>query len=147
MKVLSIDPGDTTGWIYIEDPDTIMAYGNLKFDKITDFLGEWDYEKNPIDVFLVEDFRVFNKSAVRNGDRQRTTRVLGMVEVIAKMKKIRLVKQDSNVLPVAVRTTGIDPYKGKHKDTHWAFAYTHVAYYFTLLKLRKSAGQLAREKK
>lgn len=147
MRILAIDPGDTTGWCYIENPDTILGYGNLKYADLIEFIGDWDYAERPIDVMLVEDYIIFDKRRVRFGDRQKTTRALGAIEVAARINRIRLVKQDSKVLPTAVKLTGIDPYKGKHKDTHWAFAYTHAAYYLTLLKLRKSALQMKMEGK
>lgn len=147
MKVLAIDPGDTTGWCYIESPDTILGYGNLKYADLIEFIGDWDYSERPIDVMLVEDYIVFDKKRIRFGDRQKTTRALGAIEVAARINKIKLVKQDSGVLPSAVKRTGIDPYKGSHKKTHWAFAYTHAAYFFVLLGKRKSALQMELEKK
>ena len=147
MRILSIDPGDTTGWCYLEAPDTILGYGNLPYASLIEFIGDWDYAEKPIDVFLVEDFIMFDRRRQRFGDRQKTTRALGAIEVAARMSRTRLVKQDSSVIQTAIKRTGIDPTKGSHKKTHWAYAYLHAAYYLTLLGLRKSALQLAREKK
>ena len=147
MRVLAIDPGDTTGWCYIEDPDTILGYGNLPYASLIEFIGDWDYAEKPIDVFLVEDFIVFDRRRQRFGDRQKTTRAIGAIEVAARMQKIKLVKQDSRIIPTAIKRTGIDPTKGSHKKTHWAFAYLHAAYFFVSLKLRKSALQIELEKK
>lgn len=141
MKVLSIDPGDMTGWCYIEAPDTILGYGNLPYASLIEFIGDWDYAKKPIDVFLVEDFIVFDKRRQRFGDRQKTTRALGAIEVAARMRKVKLIKQDSSIIPTAIKRTGIDPRKGSHAKTHWAYAYLHAAYFFTTLRLRKSALQ------
>lgn len=147
MKVLSIDPGDTTGWCYIESPDTIIGYGNLKYADLIPFIGDWDYAERPIDVILAEDYLVFDKRRIRFGDRQKTTRALGALEVAARINKIKFVKRDSSILPTAVKRTGIDPYRGAHKDTHWAFAYLHAAYFFVTLGLRKSALQKSKEMK
>lgn len=143
-RVLAIDPGETTGWAYIE-PDRILDIGQFKFRDVNEFLGEWPFDIKPIDFIVIEDFKIFDKKKVRMGDRMITTRIIGACELFAKMLKIKVVKQDSSVLPAAIRRTGIDPYKGSHSNTHWAFAYVHGMYFFIQMGLAKSALQKSKE--
>lgn len=144
MRVLAIDPGESTGWCY-HSATEIYGFGNIAYAKINDFLAEWEKE---VDIIVMEDWRTFKmKAAAKMGDRQKTSRVIGAIELFAKMKKINLVKQDSSDLPTIVKRTGIDPYKsGAHKKTHWMFAYAHGMYFLVKMKLAKSALQKEQEK-
>lgn len=153
MRVFSVDPGETTGWAYQDErddyPGGILDFGQIKgIPEFTIFMENWDTEKRPIDFVVMEDYVVWagNRGAKANvGSRLETVRIIGVMESWCFRNGIKFTKYPSagDFLKLQAMQTGLDPTKGAHSKTHWAYAANHGRYYLQEMKLAKNALQRA----
>lgn len=151
MRVLSIDPGETTGWAYQDErddyPGGLLDFGQIKgIKEFAVWLENWNLEKKPIDFVVIEDYVVWagNRGAKANvGSRLETVRVLGAVEswCFRNDKKFKKYPSAGDFLKLQALQCGLDPTRGAHKNTHWAYAANHGRYYLQEIKLAKTALQ------
>lgn len=149
--VLAVDPGIMNGicaWnIDKETPELIVdLFTHVHINDMTDFLADVikDYE---VKFFVVEDFQLFGKLAKQqSGSSMPASRVIGQMELIAKMADAPLYKQKANLLPQALKIAGVEMPKD-HSKSHRFSAYAHGYLKMHELKMVKSALRLELEKK
>lgn len=148
MKILSFDPGETTGWAYQDETDNdypkgILGLGQLKgLVELDDFLRAWDLEKKPVDVLVIEGFRNYNMKA-NFGSENETSQAFGIIRVWGLRNKLREHLYYSKDISTVAKIVGLDPYKaGPHKATHWVFAANYGRHYLIKAGKAKSALQL-----
>lgn len=150
MRVLSFDPGNTTGWAYQDGendyPSGILDFGQLEgLIAVDDFLRAWNLETRPVDWLVVEGFRNFSVKATY-GSENFTSQVLGIIEVWGLRHKIPCKKYFSHEIDNVAKIVGVNPRKGKHKNTHWLFAANYGRHHLIKCGKAKSAIQVAKEK-
>jgi len=152
VKVLSFDPGETTGWAYQDErddfPGGIIDLGQISgIQQLSLFLNSWT---RPVDHVTIEDYTVWggNRGDKANkGSKLETVRAVGVIESFCYVKGIPFTKYDSQDVTLYSMKVGLDPRKGAHKNTHWAFAAVYGRWYLVFNKLAKSALQLDRLKR
>lgn len=141
---VGIDPGGTTGVCVLDREGNILDTEQLKFDQLIDCFSNLvaDYD---IKHVVVENFITFGHKAMQQtGSKVPAARVIGAVNVWAKLMKLPVTLQMSSILPIAEKWSRINFKKaGAHKDTHWVAAYLHVFYWMVQHQIIKT--QFAKE--
>ena len=152
MRVLSIDPGETSGWAYQDERDDYPG-GLLDLGQTTkgllgmmDLLEGWNLELKPIDAIVIEDYTIYDAKA-NMGTKGVTIGVKDYARAWAIRKAIPTELYDSRMIPTVAKQVGVDPRKGAHKNTHWVYAANYGRHYLVKRGLAKSALQLAMEAK
>lgn len=130
MRVLSFDPGETTGYAYQDGRDNfpggLLDLGQIEgLEEFVTFLENWNVEAKAVDFVVIEDYVVWGGKRggqSNTGSRLETVRVIGIIESWCFRNKIKFHKYESSDLNLFAKHTGLDPRKGAHKNTHWAFA-------------------------
>lgn len=126
-RVLSFDPGETTGWVY-QDIDKIIDFGQAK--GLTELIEVCSKFEGITDHVVIEDYIILDKKARSHaGSRVPTIQMIGYLKAwaitntsheptmyAARMKNIQQMQ------------TGMKPI-GAHKDNHWVDAYNHGRWY------------------
>lgn len=115
MKVLSFDPGGDTGWAYQSpqvDPNDTTAFmmGDVKTAKITDFLLQWDLKKNPVDIVVIEAYRIRETKrdlSSNVGIKLITVENIGRVQFWCEMNGIEYVEYETKHKPTIWKATGV----------------------------------------
>lgn len=151
MRVFSADPGETTGWAYQDErddyPGGILDFGQVKgLKEFAIFMEKWNLETRPIDHMVIEKYVVWGSKrgkAANTGSELETVRVIGILESWCFRNDIKFTKYPSSgdLLKLQAMQCGLDPTKGQHKNTHWAYAANHGRYYLQQIGLAKSAIQ------
>lgn len=152
VKVLSLDPGETTGWAYQDEhceyPGGLLDIGQIGGIKE---LAVWlEAFTRPVDVVVIEDYKVWKgkRGAKSNtGSNLPTVRTIGVIESWALRNGIKIVKYPSYDADVIARKVGVNPRDGAHRDTHWVFAANYGRWYLIQQGLVMSALQLEMAKK
>lgn len=126
MNVLSFDTGKTIGWT-IQNEERLIDKGQIQYKDFTDWLLL--HKTKPIDVVVYEKIQILPGKSHFFINEHGTIRALGQIELFAKMINARLVASLNTRNPQLAKQTGVDPKKGSHAKTHWAFAYNHGAGY------------------
>lgn len=155
MRVLSFDPGETTGYAYQDErddfPGGILDLGQVAgIEEFTHHLESWDLVAKPVDFVVIEDYVVWggSRGAKSNtGSRLETVRVMGTIESWCFRHGIKFKKYESSQLTLFAKHTGLNPRAGAHKNTHWAFAAVYGRKYLQEIGLAKTALQRAMMKK
>lgn len=126
---LAIDPGDTTGWATFRVDGSAITYGQWTgkeavYDNLVQMLHD-----EPIQLIILEDFRLYPwKSMEQAWSQLNTVRIIGAIECICTLRKLKYVLQSTSVKPLGYRYAGIQPPKN-HKESHGPDAYVHGVYY------------------
>lgn len=151
-KVLSIDPGETSGWAYQDERDNypggIIDLGQVSNGLIgmMDLLEDWNFDLKPIDYVVIEDYTIYDPKA-NMGTKGITIGVKDYARAWAIRKKIPTKLYDSRDIPTIAKQVGMDPSKGAHKNTHWAYAANYGRHFLVKSGFAKSAIQLQMAKK
>lgn len=148
VNVLSLDPGETTGWAYQDGrddfPGGIIDFGQISsLEELANFLEGFT---RPVDHVVIEDYTVWGgkKGAKSNvGSKLITVRAIGIVESWCFRKGIKFTKYPSDKLDLFAKQTGLNPRIGAHKNTHWAFAAVYGRKWLQDNKYAKTAIQRA----
>lgn len=99
LRVLTFDPGETTGYAFFEAPELIEAgqipTGSLKIGLplITDLMND----KKP-QAIVVEDYRIYrSKAKIHIGSDLHTARLIGTIETLCAQHNIPLYKQSAAI--------------------------------------------------
>jgi len=130
MKLLGLDPGQSTGYALIEVDGGVVT--------LVDFGVELKEEVTKVhelilqaDIVICEDFKIRpDKARAGNFDYNNMVapRVIGKIELLCSMSQTKLVKQQPSVKPPAYGLSGMQYVKGK-KNQHWQDAFAHAVYY------------------
>lgn len=130
MRILSLDPGHTTGFCVLTIDKKIPKLSRVGECK-DPTLEELEDEFKNCDVIVCEDFLVDpRKSQAGAFDRSRmqTIQVIGSVQTLARINQKRVVLQLNNVKPVGYGFANL-VYRRGAKGVHIQDAIAHVMYY------------------
>lgn len=126
-KVLSFDPGATSGWCY-QDEDQVFAMSQTT--DINGFLEAWDIAKLPVDHVVFEGYRINPHQATQNvGIRLVTVEAIGSIVQWATFKKIKFTEYLPMLKPQQAKLTQIFPKKMRKDISHKFDAFNHGRYY------------------
>lgn len=127
--LLAIDPGLATGysvWLDARPGRQGDVRGMSKFD---DWLVEYVGKYGKPDIIVMEKFELFRwKAEKQSGSNMPASKVIGKVELWAKMHKIPIVMQAPSILPVAQKWSKIKM-PSNHDQSHHIAALNHAVYY------------------
>lgn len=129
MRTLSLDPGKTTGFAYLENRSPIKI-GEVK--NSYQVLGDWligFLNANEVDILIIEDF-VFRPGFKEN--QWKTTEVpklIGQCQQIARERRLQIVIQQPSIKPVGYGQAGLKYVKGK-RGMHREDAVAHGTFYW-----------------
>jgi hypothetical protein len=151
VRVLAIDPGRTegvtagSGWCY-QDPNEVFKMGSTK--DLEKLLIDWNLTDDPIDVLVVEEYRIIPQTINQNiGIKQVTVQNIGAAKLWARMNKIRVVEYLPTLKPTQCKATGVTPKKMQKIKEHEWDAYNHGRYFLIQSGLAPSALELEMIKK
>lgn len=133
---LALDPGTHTGWALWDKDGKFLEMGTTHSD--TQLHEKLASLPITIKVVVIEDFQLWHHKAQQQaGSRMPAPKTIGAVETFARLWGARIVKQPSNIKPIAERMTGVST-KGKQKSqTHVLDAYNHGEYYLIKNKVKE----------
>lgn len=146
--IAGFDPGLATGYSIWRDARP-AEHGDVRgMAKFDDFLVDFVEKFGKPDVIVVEKFTLFRWKAVQqSGSDMPASKVIGKIELWARMHKIPIVYQPANILPIAVKWSQI-PLPANHDKSHHISALNHVVYYLVKNKMMSPLGlHSASEKK
>lgn len=127
--LLGVDPGKTTGWALFEN-GLPVTWGQAKGVEAFDIeLDDIVQAYGPPNIVIVEDFALFRGKALQqSGSKMEASQVIGVMASFARRHKAELVKQPSNILPIAQKWSKMNM-PSNHSTSHWVSAYNHAWYY------------------
>lgn len=130
MRLVSVDPGETTGIAVWEGSKSVETF-KLSFEEALAYFGSLLFSDEPPEVIVYEDFRLYSAHSHdgrMQGNRFETSQVIGMVKLVGKVLGVELASQGANILRLAAMHSGRKiPAKG-HIDDELS-AYLHGFYY------------------
>ena len=147
MKILSLDPGDSSGYL-------LATVENKNYT--VDDMGVWKYaevynrlcEHRTLDLLLVENYLIRpSKNAggyEHNWAKPTALRIIGACEFLAANFPIKLRIQEPAIKPVGAGYLGLagKPGKGKHAMDAWV----HLEYYCVTQLGHKPSASKKKEK-
>lgn len=121
--ILAVDPGDTTGWAILSMQGILADMGQVKLDKLHDFLDSLV----DIDTIVIENFRV-RPGVNFSWSELATIQVIGAFGYKAHLLKAKFVKQEPANYTIGAKWAGITIPKN-HDISHQVVAYSHGTYY------------------
>lgn len=139
-RLLAIDPGIDNGWAIFEN-GVVKDLGSVNgVEAFDEWLHEVPNKFGPVDVVVVEDFRLFRHKAQQQiGSKFEAVQVIGMVQSWARRNKATLVKQGSAILSIAPKWSKM-PMPRNHAKSHHVSAYNHAFYYLVNNDMRLPEG-------
>lgn len=130
MKMISFDPGRTTGFAFFQDINVTRV-------------GTWSWESEVLDainelqadLFVIEDFLI-QKDRLDRWNKGESLQVIGAIKARARMIGAAVVLQQPSIKPVAYAWLRMEYKKGK-KDLHHMDALVHGNYYLVKNKLKQ----------
>ena len=143
MIVLSVDPGETNGWV-VQDENKLIDKGQAKgLAEMMNVMDEWE---DDIEQLVVEDYVILGQKAQSHaGSRVPTIQVIGYLKAWAIQHKIPFKMYPARMKPIQQKRTQVFP-KGAHSKNHWVDAYNHGRYFLIEQGLAKSALEIEKEK-
>jgi hypothetical protein len=125
---LAIDPGKQTGYAWFKDDGNVDFTGKVKeYDAAFDWLKSIDFSK--LKAVIVEDFRLYSwKSQEQSWSRLETVKLIGAIEVFAKLGGAPVVLQGANIKSIGYMYAGLKVPKN-HDMSHETDAFVHGVYY------------------
>lgn len=145
MKVLSFDPGKTTGIAYQDENKT---YSMTETRDIHEWLEKVDLEKIPVDHVVIEDYIIKPHQASMNvGVSQDALEIKGALIGWCRRNKIEFTIYDPKLKPAQCKMTQVFPKKMRKDIEHKFDAWNHGRYYLIQQGLAKTALEIELEKK
>lgn len=138
--LLGIDPGLSTGWAFLIK-GVLADFGTTRtIDDLTDWLEDYFSERPLPDRIVMEKYRIFKHLALQqSGSKMEVTQAEGVVLSFARRKRIEVVEQFSDILPTAVKWSGVSLNKN-HKYSHHEAAYNHAYYWLVVNRMAEAKG-------
>ena len=144
MRVLSFDPGNTTGWVY-QNPQKMIDYGQVP--DLVGVINVCEEHKGIVDQLVIEDYVILGAKAMSHtGSRVPAIQVIGYLKAWAIQNKVPVKLYPARMKPIQQKRTGKVP-KGAHSKNHWVDAYNHGRYWLIENGHAKSALQIEMAKK
>lgn len=125
MRILGVDPGDTTGWAILEKGEPVEI-GTLKKDEFYEMIPQ--ILAKDIDVCVIEDY-IVRPEWGNKWKKTDTPQKIGAIRLICTEMKLRCVVQQPSIKPVGYGWAGMTYVKGK-KGTHVMDAIAHARYFY-----------------
>lgn len=140
--IMSIDPGDTSGWALWSGLMEPLSEGQANLDMMIDLLDQYG---PGLETIIYEDFIGYRKRVgSMTGSRFVASQVIGAIKAAARRYDIELVRQPAHILPIAAMHSGREQPKN-HAVSHKVDAYNHGYYFGVKEGLLKTALQIATE--
>lgn len=134
MKLLAIDPGETTGYATLDLTGMSgkplsngqMPYGQIEgLRSLSRFL--YTLGKDEFDVIVIEGYTVLpTKVAANIGSTLETVQAVGVCKSFAYVSNTEFHISSPTKNPIYAKWSGMNPSKmGSHSKTHWVYAYNH----------------------
>ena len=137
--IISVDPGETTGLCLWSEAGDFISKTKLSIDELTDWCQS--PAATGITAIVYEDFLLYgHKAGKQVGSRVPASQVIGIVKLLGKQQRAKLVRQPANILRITAMHTGIPIPATGHIDDALS-AYLHGYYYFESIGLRRPALQ------
>ena|SRR6059058_3238962 len=138
MRVLSWDPGQTTGWCY-QNPQKILSFGETT--DLKTFLKEWDLKAQPVDYVVVEGYRIRQGTVSMNvGIPLVTVENIGRIKYWSELNDIPVQEYLPDKKPTQWKATGVKVDKSVPKNqTHRLDAFNHGRFFLIEKKLAPTA--------
>lgn len=133
VSYLAIDPGETSGFAQFDSAGEIKAYGQFPYRKEEDCLQRLIHEG--LLAVIVEDYKNHPGMRQPTWSRNITSKTIGKIELLCKMRSISLVLQPNNVRPMGYLYAGLEQPKN-HSISHQFDAVAHGWYYLVKNKIR-----------
>lgn len=124
MRLLAFDPGNTTGWVELNEKAELQNAGNAEgFEGLQKVLDLYDDQK--VDRVVIEEYFVFpGKAMMLTGTKLVTSQTEGIIKGWCLRKKIPFTTYRSSLCEVQQKHSQIKP-TGPHKYSHYVYAYNH----------------------
>lgn len=127
MKILCIDPGETTGWCVMDEKADVKDFGNAPGALVG--IMEVLEKVSDIDHIVMEDYVILRGKAMsHSGSRVVPVQIIGMVKAWAIRKKIPVTLYAARLKNVQQKHSQVFPI-GAHKHNHWVDAFNHGWWY------------------
>lgn len=128
MRVLSLDPGDRSGWALWNDDGVLLDTGILEIDDMIRLLAS-DYF-SPLSTVVYEDYRLNrNKALAQAGSKMAASQVIGAAKALAARQEAILQAQEVGAMRMASMHSGIKR-PSNHRNGHHVDAVLHGYWYF-----------------
>lgn len=150
MEVLSFDPGETTGWAVQDErddfPKGLIDFGQIEgIPELVKFLEGYKLRHQRPAHVVIESYLTYNVKA-NMGRELETIQVIGVLKGWCYRHSIPFTMQSSRDNTLIAKQTGMDPTKGKHQHTHWAYAANHGRWWLQTHGYAKDALQRSMNK-
>lgn len=138
--LLAFDPGLATGWsIWLDGKPGPL--GDVRgMAKTDDFLVEFVEKYGKPSCVIVEDFRLWKwKAQKQSGSNMPASKVIGKIELWARMHKIPVVMQKPQDKDMGAKWSGI-PIPKNHDKSHHIVAYNHAVFYLVMNNMLNPMG-------
>lgn len=137
INILSVDPGETSGWALLQKNGNCKQMGQLAFEPMMEFINNLVPEG--IAVIVIEDFVVFRRKAqAQTGSRHKTVQIIGALKSYALRHNIPVVMQGADIKKIAEKWSQIKP-PADHAQSHQIDAFNHGFYYLVKNHYAKTA--------
>jgi hypothetical protein len=135
VRYLAIDPGDTTGWAEFNETGDLTGFGQVKEHEFNDFVTE--HMHSDLTAVIVEDYKLFaHKAKAQSWSRMSTSKKIGKIEILADLKKVKVILQPANNKSIGYMWGGIEP-PSNHSISHQYDAYAHGVFWLQKNGIRK----------
>lgn len=125
---IAFDPGKATGWATWNKEGEILDFGTAWSHN--ELQGVLESQPDSIKVVIYEDFKLFkHKARQQSGSRMDASLAIGRIDAFAAMWGAKVIRQDSNIKPIAEKMTGRTTKGMAHYKTHVIDATNHGDYY------------------
>lgn len=135
---VAFDPGDTSGWATFDDQGNLTGMGQFTEAEFTEKIS--DLIDSSLKAVICEDYVLFKHKAMAQtnsrGRNLKTAKMVGKIELLADLKKVKFVKQESRVYPVGAMWGGFE-IPSNHSISHQYCAAAHGIYYLQQAGVRK----------
>ena len=138
--IMSIDPGDTSGWALWSGTMEPLAEGQADLNTMIDILDQYG---PGLETIIYEDFIGYKQKVGKMaGSRFVASQVIGAIKAASRRHGIELVRQPAQILGIAAMHSGRKQ-PSNHKVSHKVDAYNHGYYWGVKEGLLLTALQLA----
>jgi len=130
LKLISFDPGKTTGFAVFQDTNVTNVGTKAWEAEVLDWINELQ-----ADLFVIEDFLIQTDRTDR-WNKGESLQVIGAIKARARMIGAAVVLQQPSIKPVAYAWLRMEYKKGK-KNLHHMDALVHGNYYLVKNKLKQ----------
>lgn len=129
---MAFDPGKVTGFATFTQNGTPVEMGHIPdwSEGVMKFLGMPVFANEPVKVVICEAYQIRGRAQTVDSNAIRTRAVISVIKNFAALQGARLVMQQSSILPIAAKFSGMEMPKD-HSLSHQISAFNHGWYRLT----------------